>query len=374
MTRICHFSSVHILHDPRVLYRECMSLAGHGFDVSLVIQAEHNEVKNGVKIVALKKPANRITRILFTTWAAFFKALRTKADIYHFHDPELIFHGLLLRLLGKKVVFDVHENIYQQIRDKEWLPMRKAVAVCYKLFERVCSRAFYLVLAEKSYEEYYRKINPDFVTVYNYPDISFFKNYRNMEREQFPANEIFYSGGVFHNRGIDVILKALEILKKKNIDFFFHCAGKYTEAYMQSVQAMPAYQAVKDKVAFYGYTPLTEGYRMAQRCKVGLAILRPIENYKRSYSTKNFEYMAVGLPTITSNFELYTSIYDKFPCGICVNPESETEIAAAIERIFTDKALAKQFSEVGVKASESTFNWDTEFVKILDLYKRILKR
>ncbi|MBS1637641.1 MAG: glycosyltransferase [Bacteroidetes bacterium] len=374
MIKVCHFSSVHILHDPRVLYRECMSLASHGYDVSLVIQADKAEVMNGVKIVPLRKTKSRLRRMFLLSWSAFFKAMAVKADIYHFHDPELIPHGLLMRLLGKKVVFDVHENVHQQIRDKDWLPMRNLVAVCYRLFDRLASKAFYLVLAEHSYEAYYAQYKADAITVYNYPDISFFKSYINTRRYDLPDNEIFYSGGVFYNRGFDVIMKALAILKKRGFTFFFHCAGKYTNEYMQDLQAQPAYQEVKDRVKFYGYLPLTEGYAIAKRCKIGLAILRPVENYKRSYSTKNFEYMAIGLPTVTSNFELYTRIYDKYSCGLCVDPVNETELADAMERILTDKELAKVFSETGVKVSEATFNWDTEFLKITDLYTRILKK
>ncbi len=373
MIKVCHFSTVHILHDPRVLYRECMSLAAHGYDVSLVVQADRAETINGVKIVPLKKRSSRLARIFFSTWVAFFRVLKLRADIYHFHDPELVFHGILLKLLGKKVVFDIHENIFQQIKDKDWLPFSKTISRLYKVFDFFAAKAFYLVLAEKSYEAYYEKLGARFITVYNYPDIAFFKNYINTRRYELPGNAIFYSGGVFHNRGFDVIVKALALLKQKNIPFFFHCAGKYTPAYMQQLEAMPAYREIRDQVKFYGYLPLTEGYRIAQQCKVGLAILRPIDNYKQSYSTKNFEYMAVGLPTITSNFKLYTDIYDVYPCGLCIDPENETALAGAIERLLTDRALAKSFSETGIAASESTFNWDTECVKIFNLYNSLLK-
>lgn len=374
MTKVCHFSTVHILHDPRVLYRECMSLAKHGYDTYLVIQADKAETINGVKIVPLKKRRSRFARIFFSTWVAFFKVLKLKADIYHFHDPELIFHGILLRLLGKTVVFDVHENIYRQIYDKDWLPLRKMVARFYMLFDYLASKCFYLVLAEKSYEAHYARFNARSITVYNYPDIAFFRDYINTSREQLPDNQLFYSGGVFYNRGFDVIVKALAILKQKKIPFFFHCAGKYTPEYMQVLEAMPEFAAIKSQVKFYGYLPLVQGYRIAQSCKIGLAILRPIENYKQSYSTKNFEYMAVGLPTITSNFKLYTDIYDKYPCGLCVNPESEAELAQAIELLLSDKAMARRFSETGIRASETTFNWDTEFAKIADLYARLLRK
>jgi len=374
MSKICHISTAHISFDPRILFRECSSLTESGFDVSLVIQSDSAEVINGVKIVPLKKTTNRLFRMFVLTWIAFFKALKTKSDIYHFHDPELIFHGVLLRLIGKKVVFDVHENIHLQIKDKDWLPLNKFIAYVYLVFDYIAAKAFYLILAEKSYENHYKRFNAKYIVVYNYPDISFFKNYINSNRYELTHNEIFYSGGIFHNRGIDVIIKALNILHKKEIPFYFHCIGKYTSDYMNEINSMPEYKEIKDFIKFYGYKPINEGYEIAKSCKVGLAILRPIGNYLQSYSTKNFEYMAIGLPTITSNFKLYTDIYDTYPCGVCVNPIDEIEIANAIENIFNNKdGIAQQYSEVGIATAKNYFNWYSEAEKIKNLYLMLLE-
>lgn len=374
MNKVCHISTAHILYDPRVLYRECSSLVNAGFDVSLVIQADSNQTINGVKIVSLKKTSNRFFRIFFLTWVAFFKALKTKSKIYHFHDPELVFHGLLLKLLGKKVVFDVHENIHLQIKDKEWLPLNKVIANLYLVFDYVASKSFTLILAEKSYVNHYKKFTSNYIIVYNYPDVNFFNEYINEQRSSLTQNQIFYSGGVFHNRGIDVIIKALNILHQKNIPFYFHCIGKYTNEYLEEISNMPEYAAIKDYIKFYGYLPIDQGYTIAKNCKVGLAILRPIGNYLQSYSTKNFEYMAIGLPTITCNFKLYTDIYDNYKCGICVNPIDENEIANAIEVIFDNKdGIAQEFSKIGIETANKYFNWTSEAEKINQLYLNLLK-
>ena len=373
MIKVCHISNVHNLHDPRILYRECTSLVNANFDVSLVIQADKHEIINGVKIIPLKKTNNRVYRMFCLTWVALFKALKTKSKIYHFRDPEFIFHGCILRLLGKKVVFDVHENISLQIKEKDWLPFNKVISKAYIVLDFIASKLFYLVLAEKSYDAHYKKFNAKSIIVYNYPDLPFFKEYINSDRIKRETNEIFYCGGVFHNRGFDVIIKALYLLKQKNIPFYFHCIGRYSSDYLNGIYEMPEYNEIKNQIKFYGYLQLNEAYEISKSCKVGLAILRPIGNYMNSYSTKNFEYMAIGLPTITSNFKLYTDIYDVYPCGICINPVDPKEMMDAMVKIFNNEDnIAKSFSFVGIEVSEKYFNWETESIKIKDLYNNLI--
>jgi hypothetical protein len=57
-------------------------------------------------------------------WQVYRKALKTDADIYHLHDPELMPLGLLLKLQRKKVIYDVHENLPKQISIKHWINPR----------------------------------------------------------------------------------------------------------------------------------------------------------------------------------------------------------------------------------------------------------
>ena len=106
MLRVCHMTSVHLRYDVRVLKKECVSLANAGFQVYLVVNDEmKNEIKDSVQIISTTyKPKNRIDRMLRATKEVYQKALAIDADIYHFHDPELLPYGYLLKKKGKKVI------------------------------------------------------------------------------------------------------------------------------------------------------------------------------------------------------------------------------------------------------------------------------
>ncbi len=90
---VCHLTSVHPVEDVRIFHKECVSLAKHGFDVTLVACGEpaYKQNKNGVNVVSLDVPVkNRFERMTKRTRAVYKKALEVDADIYHFHDPELL--------------------------------------------------------------------------------------------------------------------------------------------------------------------------------------------------------------------------------------------------------------------------------------------
>ena len=102
--KICHLTSVHPRFDVRIFQKECKSLAMAGYDVVLIAPGEIPENIDGVHIVPFPKIKSRFVRFIFSWMVMYKKALQQKARLYHFHDPELIPCGLMLRLTGKKVV------------------------------------------------------------------------------------------------------------------------------------------------------------------------------------------------------------------------------------------------------------------------------
>lgn len=368
MKKITHISTVHPRRDTRIFYRECVSLAKEGYEVVLIVaDGLGPEIFQGVTIVDLGKAKNRFTNLVNGYSKILIEIRKNKPDIVHFHDAELMFVGKAIKNKGIPVFYDIHENVAAQILDKRHLPtyLRKPLHYAYKLVEKVLINNFHLILAEDSYEHIYLSKGKSLTVVLNLPEQQSFNKFINNQRVD---NGIFYIGGVSNERGLDVTLKALHILKKRNVDFYMHYVGAISEAALLNLDL----KKIENNITFYGRMDLIEGYALSKKCKVGLAVLKPITNYVGSYPTKIFEYMSVKLPVITSNFPLYKEVVETYKSGYCIDPFSAEELANKIESLLVDDSLVRTMGDNGLKAVINKFNSKHEEIKLFSIYKNVL--
>ena len=122
--------------------KEATSLARAGYRVSVVAPHPQDQVISGITIKAVPKFASRFSRMVRTTWYVYREAVGQKAQVYHFHNTELIPVGWLLKLQGKRVIYDVREDTPADIRDRFYIPswIRPAVAGAVDLAEKLSGR------------------------------------------------------------------------------------------------------------------------------------------------------------------------------------------------------------------------------------------
>ena len=369
--RVCLTTTVHPPFDTRIFHKEAKTLAKAGYDVILIAQHDKNKVVEGVKIIALPKPRNRLTRIFGLTWRAFRLALRQHAFIYHFHDPELLPLGVLLKLLTRaKVIYDVHEDVPQQILTKNWIPapLRVPLAVAFNAVEKLLAHMLdAVVVATEGIAEKFRKLGP--VVIHNYPDLRMLPNppLTPKEREE---KVLVYVGGISRERGAVEMVRALEFLS--HIDGLrLDLIGRFEPSELeQELQALPGYKRVR----FLGWLQPTEIYKHLAEAEVGLVCLHPEPRYVIAWPVKLFEYMAAGLPVIASNFPLWREIVEGNECGLTVDPLNPQEIAEVIEYLLEHPDLRRKMGENGRRAVEEKYNWEKEGRRLLKLYEELLKR
>jgi glycosyltransferase involved in cell wall biosynthesis len=370
LSKICMLSTVHQALDDRIFYKEAKTLARVGYEVVLIAQHDGDEMVDGVKIVALPKPRNRFARIFGLTWRAFHLSLRERAEVYHFHDPELLPIGVLLKIFTRaKVVYDVHEDVPEQILTKHWIPrlLRRPLAEVFNAFEKLMARALdAVVVATEGIAEKFARLKP--IVIHNYPDLGMLPNPSTRHGEG-KEKVLVYVGGISKIRGAIEMVQALENLNSA-WDVRLDLIGKFEPPELeQELQGLPGYQHVR----FFGWLPWEEAWHHAQSAIVGLVLFHPAPNHEKALPNKLFEYMAAGLPVVASNFPLWKEIVEGNRCGITVDPLDPKAIAQAIEYLLAHPEEARQMGENGRRAVEEKYNWEREKEKFLKLYAELLK-
>src|SRR6187402_364751 len=106
----------HSPFDTRIFVKEAKSLVKAGYDVSIILPHSKDEEKDGVKIIATTPNKSGFYKLFITPANIFFKAMRQdRRSVFHIHDSDILHVGLHLKLFGRKVVYDAHEDTPLQI-------------------------------------------------------------------------------------------------------------------------------------------------------------------------------------------------------------------------------------------------------------------
>ncbi|MCU7698955.1 glycosyltransferase family 4 protein [Acinetobacter sp. AYS6] len=364
--KVAHLTSAHPRFDTRIFVKQCCSLT-QSYDTYLVVaDGNGNEVKNQVNILDVGKFNGRKDRMLNAPNAVFEKALALQAEIYHLHDPELIPIGLKLKKMGKKVFFDAHEDLPNQIMSKHYLnPIsKKIIAFLVKTYEKyACAKLDGIVAATPFIRDKFLKINKNTIDINNYPKLEEFSS---IPTNALKGNQVCYIGGLADVRGIVEMVQAINSTQS---EAKLVLAGDFSDKNLeQSVIEMEGWE----KVNFLGYVGRNEIKNTLTSSVAGLVVLHPTRSYLDSLPVKMFEYMCAGIPVIASDFPLWRSIVNDAQCGICVDPLKPYEIAKAIDYFINNPDKARLLGEQGRAAVLEKYNWSIEENKLLNFYSSIL--
>jgi len=368
---VVHMTTVHHPYDPRIYYKQCLSLHEAGYEVTLISQTtdEPNEMDMPIRHIPVKKYTSRLKRMIFGTWDAYKKAKQQNADIYVFHDPELLFVASLLKKRNNIVVYDIHEDYITSILQKDYLkkPIKKIIATCYTVIEKLFTRKMEKSLAEKYYQDAY----PNGVCILNYPLLN--EKMQQLDRDQQqPTNNLLYTGNVTEERGALIHAILPKIDSDTNVQFIGKCPSRLAEQ-MKEVAGKEAPHLHFEGIDTFVVKERIEEMYMQERWLAGIALFPPTEHYMKKELTKFFEYMNAGLPIICSNFPVWQEFIDRYECGIAVDPYDKTAIKQAIRTLRDNPNLAYQMGENGRRAVVEELNWNVEKGKLLRWYDELIR-
>ena len=366
-TVICHLSSVHPRSDVRVFYKECLSLANTGYKVHLVLaDGQGNNLVSGVRIHDVGVYSSRLFRVIFSPIKVMLVGMKTKARIFHFHDPEMLPISLCLKLLtGTKVIYDAHESYPDDLKYKDYLskPLRILASWAVGFIEAFMSRQLDAVVTVTDFHaQRFGHYNPNTFVVCNYPLLKEWKNMLDTTVVK-QANSLCYVGSITRKRGISHLLQAIE-----DLNVSLHLAGTYEPAeYRDELSKLPAWS----KVIEYGYVQREQAIKLISQAQIGVMLFLPEPNHINSLSTKVFEYLAGATCVLVSDFPVYQSLVTEGMCGIAVNPLNIKGISQAIQNLLADPNTCSLMGKQGRELIKTNYNWEAQENVLIDLYKKL---
>jgi glycosyltransferase involved in cell wall biosynthesis len=362
---VAHLTSVHDAHDVRILHKECRSLAEAGYPVVLIAPHAGDETVDGVRIQAVAPPRSRWERLTRTSPAVFRAALRSGAQVVHLHDPELLPWGLLLKLMGRRVIYDAHENLPKDIRTKHYVPswLRAGMSVAADAVERAFCAAFDGVVT----------VTPGIAARFPAERTALVRNYPRLEELEtvdappYAARRpvALYLGGLSAIRGTREMVEAIGRVEG-GLGAELWLAGRFDPPRLEAELASDPGWA---RTVRLGWQTRAQVMDLLHQARVGLLVLHPAPNHLDSLPIKLFEYMAAGLPVVASDFPAWRQILGEG--GMYVDPLDAEAIARAVQWLLSHPTDAEAMGKIGHSAVSRTLHWEQEAAALKQLYARV---
>jgi glycosyltransferase involved in cell wall biosynthesis len=371
---VCHITTVHPAKDARIFYRMCRGLSLRGVDVTLIAPETFSQER-------LLRPSSWNTRLGRSSRAAraafaLKAALDEKADVYHFHDPELIPMALSLKLLRpwSRVVYDVHEDYPSMMSHKYWLPraLRPAASVGVKYANALAAKVFDgIVVADQGVEGDFKRLVPNKTQLYyNFPSLAVFAQ---PSRPSFvhPV-DLVYIGGMSQRSGIFVLFEALSLLAQEGIEPSVRLAG-YTDGEKGLTMVREEIQrlGLGPQIQFDGRIPHSNVPAWIASGAIGLVLLQAVPKFMKNIPSKMFEYWACGLPVLASDLPPARQFINEGKNGYLFPPDDAQRLAERIAYLLVHSAEREAMGRAGRRAVEESWNNETQIDGLIGFYERL---
>jgi glycosyltransferase involved in cell wall biosynthesis len=346
--RVCVCTIVHHPEDARILHRQIRALLDAGHEVTYIAPFRACNVTPWREISPVDVPRatgrNRLKAL-----RAAHRALTEHsvyADIVLLHDPELLI-GLPRSVRRRTVVWDVHEDTAAALTGKGWVPrpLRALLRPAVRRLEVRSERRHKLLLAEEGYRERFSQEHP---VVPNTTYVS--------DDPPTPPGDrrVVYVGNISAARGGMDMIEVARRLRPEGV------AVELIGGADQEMRAALRTAQQEGVLRWYGFVPNDRALRIAEGALAGLALLHDEPNYRHSMPTKIIEYMAHGIPVVTTPNPPAVDLVEPNGSGLVVPFNDPEAVAQAIRRLRDDEALRTDMSKLGYDTARARFHWPVQ--------------
>jgi len=362
----CLVSVVRPARDMRTFYKEARSLAAAGWRVTVVGRdGGPPATVDGIELLPLPRtsgPARALAQL-----RALRLALGTRADVYQVTDVELLPAALVLKRLGRTVVYDCIEDYPAYMRQKHWIPERARPAVAFsveRLERLVTPRLDAVLTADQGTADRLAGYGAAVTVVHNFP-----------RRDEFGAappgaprsHDVLYHGSLppFQMRALAGIARALgRLVPEARVTVVGEPDDRCSRAEFDGELA--ARVALRPRVPFPEVPGLLRGAR------TGVVPLPDLPKFRTNVPMKLFEYLAAGVPAVASDLPPARRLLDGSDAARLVPPGDEGAFAGALADLLCHPADAAALGRRGAEAVRERFHWEGEEKRLVRLYATLL--
>lgn len=367
--RVVHMTTVHRPFDTRIFSKQAVTLAAAGYNVALVQQGEGSEDRSGVRILPVPAYRSRLLRMTAGVARAVGHAIRSRAEVVHIHDLELVWGGLLLKAMGRRVIYDIHEDVAKDLDDKAYLPawIVPVARAGVGIFEHAAERIFDAqCAATRAIAARFRRGSTRLI-----------RNTPIVDELVVPTSKPFgerapaaaYVGGLAAFNGAASMVAAIGLFDDAS-PIRLVMGGRFPDARFEAeVRALDGWE----KVDFRGWVDRPQMAAILADARCGLVVYRPTPNVVESEPNKFFEYLTAGLPLIASDFPAWRAFVEEHRCGILVDPHDPRAIADAMAYLIEHPDEAEAMGQRGRAAVLTDYNWETDAARLVALYDELTR-
>lgn len=364
MKRALIVTIVHNPQDSRIRHREINALVDAGWHVTYaapftgydleVDSATHESLTH----IDLPRASGR--RRLNALRAAR-KLLRRQArehDVVVLHDPELLAALPGLRL--SNAVWDVHEDTAAAVTLKPWLPgpLRPVVSWVFAKVERSAEKRVHLLLAEYAYQKRFQEQHLVVPNVTRVP-------------ETVPPPDqprAVYAGSLTRKRGVEEMIEAARIITAKTDGAVrVELMGKPGP----EVEELLTTAVADGVVDWSGFVPNDQAMERIEGSIAGLTLLHDEPNYRISLPTKVTDYIAHGVPVVTTPLPLGKELVEASDSGVIVPFNDPEAVAEAVIDLWNSPQKRRAMGEAGHRVALEKYNWDHHAKTFVDELARV---
>lgn len=366
-------------------YAEALARRGDRVDaIALAREGQaRTETLKGVRVLRIQKrvidetgPISYLIKLMLfflrSAWRVTVEHLRQPYDVIHVHSvPDFeVFATLIPRLLGAKVILDIHDLVPEFYASKFKVGESSLTFRLLLLLEKlsIAYSSHVIIANDLWYEKLIRRsVRPDkCMAMINYPDLTIFSQ----PGQAAHRNGDFvmcYPGTLNWHQGLEVAVEAVALLRDQAPHLKFLIVGDGPDR--EKLRSLIRERKLEDRVFLKGFIPMEQVAEIMAGIDLGVVPKRSDSFGNEAFSTKIMEFMAMNVPVVASRtrideYYFTDQLVQFFESG---NPtDLASKIALLIENPERRNALRGSSAEFIARN-----NWDVKKREYLDLVDRL---